>query len=161
MPVFQGRGRSLDLIALLPVLKTHGLGRATTSLMEQKAIAAASVGSDRIGSGNVGHYFDAMWVEHCPTGVKAALLDFYGPCAKCDNPRFDGYVGESGAEYCSDNCAYEAHDEDPDDWEDEYYEDADPEPQEEEFELTPDERQHLDQLGDDLPGMETEPGWGA
>lgn len=163
MPLpYIGRGRKLDLIALLPALKERGLGRRTLDLMEQKAIQAAL--SDRAGGGNVWNYYDAMWHGgRCPQKALEPLLKLYGACAKCGEPRFDNYTGKSGAEYCSDNCAYEASDEDEVDYD--YYGDEDPDPElfedDDEFALTPEESFQLEMMGDDIPGMEAEPGWGA
>jgi hypothetical protein len=156
MVTYTGRGRKLDLIAVLPALKATGLGRQTTTLMEQKAVSA--VQTERIGGGFIQNYYYAVWGGQCPPDIKAPLVDYYGSCARCEGPMFDSYTGRSGAEYCGENCAYDATD--PDDWEDDYHEDPEPE---EEFEatLTPEEQSYLEQLGDDIPGMDTEPGWGV
>lgn len=102
---FSGR----NLIRMMPVLREQGYGKRFINIMDQKAQAAVLGGRGEMLS--INWMWDEYWKEYgVPDNILDSMNTQNGECHNCHSPRFDTVEGESGAEYCSDECAEDSND---------------------------------------------------
>ncbi len=95
----------------LTALDQAGLGKRVTQGLIQKA--TQKIMSDEVDTDHLQAFYEDYWKNKgVPQEIQDKLVNDYDlkECAKCSHPIFDGQTGQSGSEYCSEDCMDDADD---------------------------------------------------